>query len=169
MQKESDPLTTPAMKQFAEIKSKHPDGILFFRMGDFYEMFMEDAITASAILDIALTKRQNQIPMCGIPYHATESYISRLISARKKVVICEQIKSEDPNVKLLQREVVRIVTPGTVIEENLIGSFNNNYFAVFLFDLRQILVAFADISTGDLYYFSFARGKRRFICNDSQI
>ena len=67
MQKESDPLTTPAMKQFAEIKSKHPDGILFFRMGDFYEMFMEDAITASAILDIALTKRQNQIPMCGIP------------------------------------------------------------------------------------------------------
>jgi DNA mismatch repair protein MutS len=160
MQKESDPLTTPAMKQFAEIKSKHPDGILFFRMGDFYEMFMEDAITASAILDIALTKRQNQIPMCGIPYHATESYISRLISARKKVVICEQIKSEDPNVKLLQREVVRIVTPGTVIEENLIGSFNNNYFAVFLFDLRQILVAFADISTGDLYYFSFAREAR---------
>ena len=160
MQKESDPLTTPAMKQFAEIKSKHPDGILFFRMGDFYEMFMDDAITASAILDIALTKRQNQIPMCGIPYHATESYISRLISAKKKVVICEQIKSEDPNVKLLQREVVRIVSPGTVIEENLIGSYNNNYFCVFLFDLKEILVAFADISTGDLYYFSFKREAR---------
>lgn len=157
MQKESDPLLTPAMKQFAEIKSKHPDGIVFFRMGDFYEMFMEDAITASAILDIALTKRQNQIPMCGIPFHATESYISRLIGAKKKVVICEQIKSDDPNVKLLQREVVRIVTPGTVIEENLIGSYNNNYFAVFSFELQQILVAFADISTGDLYYFSFTR------------
>ncbi|HMV42055.1 MAG TPA: DNA mismatch repair protein MutS [Leptospiraceae bacterium] len=157
MQKESDPLATPAMKQFAEIKSKHPDGILFFRMGDFYEMFMEDAITASAILDIALTKRQNQIPMCGIPYHATESYISRLINAKKKVVICEQIKSEDPNVKLMQREVVRIITPGTIIEENLLGSYQNNYFAVFLFDLRLTLVAFADISTGDLYYFSFNR------------
>lgn len=160
MQKESDPLSTPAMKQFAEIKSKHPDGILFFRMGDFYEMFMDDAITASAILDIALTKRQNQIPMCGIPYHATESYISRLISAKKKVVICEQIKSEDPNVKLMQREVVRIITPGTIIEENLLGSYQNNFFALFLFDLRLTLVAFADISTGDLYYFSFPREER---------
>ena len=91
MPKKNDPMNTPAMRQYVEIKEKYPDAILFFRMGDFYEMFQEDAIKASALLDIALTKRQNKIPMCGFPYHATETYISRLIAANQKVVICEQI------------------------------------------------------------------------------
>jgi DNA mismatch repair protein MutS len=109
-------LDTPVMRQYLEIKAKYPDAILFFRMGDFYEMFLEDAKEAAKILDIALTKRQNAIPMAGIPYHSTESYISRLIGAGKKVVICEQTKSDDPKAKIMNREVVRVMSPGTLIE-----------------------------------------------------
>jgi DNA mismatch repair protein MutS len=156
MQNESDSLNTPAMKQFTEIKKNYPEGILFFRMGDFYEMFLDDAIRASKILDITLTRRQNSIPMCGIPFHATESYISRLIHAGEKVVICEQKKSEDPTVKLMQREVVRVITPGTLVEENLLGSFENNFFSVFHFENQKIKIAFADVSTSDLFFFEIS-------------
>lgn len=158
MDKNIEALNTPAMKQFQEIKAKHPDAILFFRMGDFYEMFMEDAIEASAILDIALTKRQNQIPMCGIPYHAMDVYISRLLNAKKKVVVCEQIKNENSTSKLLQREVVRVITPGTVVEENLIKSYENNFLAILIVAHENILLSLADISTSDLYYFSYQLG-----------
>jgi len=152
MQKESEAASTPAMKQFLEIKSRYPDGILFFRMGDFYEMFMDDAIVASSILDIALTKRQNQIPMCGIPYHAADNYISRLLSAGKKIVVCEQKKTEGAGSKLLQREVVRVVTPGTVIEDNLLSGYQNNYLCVFLFLEKFIFIALADVSTSELEF-----------------
>ncbi len=152
MQKETDSLNSPAMKQFAEIKKNYPEGILFFRMGDFYEMFLDDAIEASKILDITLTKRQNSIPMCGIPFHSTESYISRLIHAGKKVVICEQKKSENPNIKLMSREVVRVITPGTLVEENLLSSFENNYFSCIEFENQKIRMSFADVSTSDLFY-----------------
>jgi DNA mismatch repair protein MutS len=152
MQKESDSLNTPAMKQFAEIKRNYPEGILFFRMGDFYEMFLDDAILASKILDIALTKRQNSIPMCGIPYHSTDNYISRLISAGQKVVICEQKKSENPNIKIMTREVVRVITPGTLVEENLLNSFENNFFSIIEFENQKVKMAFADVSTSDLFF-----------------
>lgn len=152
MQKETDSLNTPAMKQFAEIKKNHPDGILFFRMGDFYEMFLDDAILASKILGITLTKRQNSIPMCGFPYHSTETHISKLISAGKKVVICEQKKSDSPGNKLMSREVVRVITPGTLVEENLLSSFENNYFSCIEFENQKIKLSFADVSTSDLFF-----------------
>ncbi|MBE7412114.1 MAG: DNA mismatch repair protein MutS [Leptospiraceae bacterium] len=151
MQKDSEALNTPAMKQFLEIKSRYPDGILFFRMGDFYEMFLDDAIIASSILDIALTKRQNQIPMCGLPYHAADNYISRLLSAGKKIVICEQ-KKTDGNTKLLSREVVRVVSPGTVIEDNLLSGYQNNFLCAIFFSTKYNFLALADISTSELEY-----------------
>ncbi len=153
MSEDNDALNTPVMRQYLEIKVLHPDAILFFRMGDFYEMFLEDAKEAALILDITLTKRQNQIPMAGIPYHATESYIARLINAGKKVVVCEQIKSDDPKAKIMQREVVRIITPGTVVEENLLGSYQNNYLSLVLCDKKYVYIAFADVSTAELIYF----------------
>ncbi|WCL50378.1 DNA mismatch repair protein MutS [Leptospira sp. GIMC2001] len=153
-----DALDTPVMRQFLEIKAKYPDAILFFRMGDFYEMFMNDAKEAAKILDIALTKRQNEIPMAGIPYHSTESYISRLISAGKKIVICEQTKSDDPKAKIMNREVVRVISPGTVIEENLLGGFNNNFLGIAVITELKIFLGFADVSTSDLLYFSFEPG-----------
>ncbi|MDZ4727314.1 MAG: DNA mismatch repair protein MutS [Leptospira sp.] len=153
MSTDLEALNTPVMRQFLEIKELHPDAILFFRMGDFYEMFLEDAKEAAAILDITLTKRQNQIPMAGIPYHATESYIARLINAGKKVVVCEQTKSEDPKAKIMSREVVRIITPGTVVEDNLIGSFQNNYLSLIYAEKKYVYIAFADVSTSELIYF----------------
>jgi DNA mismatch repair protein MutS len=161
MQKEHEALNTPAMKQFLEIKSRYPEGILFFRMGDFYEMFMEDAIVASSILDIALTKRQNQIPMCGIPCHATESYISRLLGAGKSVVICEQMKQEGS--KLMAREVVRVITPGTVVEENLIRGFENNFLCFIYFYQQRFFVIFADITTSEMFHFALDRPDRNSI------
>ncbi|MCB1178311.1 MAG: DNA mismatch repair protein MutS, partial [Leptospiraceae bacterium] len=158
MPKELDGLNTPAMKQFQEIKSRFPEGILFFRMGDFYEMFLDDAIIASSILDIALTKRQNQIPMCGIPYHAAENYISRLISAGKTVVICEQIKLE--GAKLMPREVVRVITPGTVVEENLIKGYENNFLCFIYFYHHKLFLTFVDITTSELYFFEVDRPEK---------
>jgi DNA mismatch repair protein MutS len=153
MSEEIEGLNTPVMRQYLEIKALHPDAILFFRMGDFYEMFLEDAKEAAVILDITLTKRQNQIPMAGIPYHATESYIARLISAGRKVVVCEQIKSEDPKAKIMMREVVRIITPGTVVEDNLLGGYQNNYLSLVLCEKKYVYIAFADVSTAELVYF----------------
>ncbi|TGK13393.1 DNA mismatch repair protein MutS [Leptospira stimsonii] len=150
----ADALNTPMMKQFLAIKKDFPDTILFFRMGDFYEMFLEDAKVASSILDIALTKRQNAVPMCGIPYHSKDNYISRLLSAGKKIAICEQSKSDDPGSKLMTRDVVRIITPGTVIEENLLSGYQNNYLAVLHLKKSLIYFAMADFSTGELFYSS---------------
>ncbi|PJZ37901.1 DNA mismatch repair protein MutS [Leptospira levettii] len=153
-------LNTPVMRQYLEIKEQHPDGIVFFRMGDFYEMFMDDAKIAAQILDITLTKRQNQIPMAGIPYHATESYISRLISAGKKVVVCEQTKPDDPKAKIMSREVVRIITPGTVVEDNLLGGYQNNYLSLYYKEKSSVYLAFADVSTSELVYFYFSESEK---------
>jgi DNA mismatch repair protein MutS len=150
MQSIDETLHTPAMKQYLEIKKKYPEGILFFRMGDFYEMFLEDAEQASQILDIALTKRQNKIPMCGIPYHAADSYIAKLIQAGKSVVVCEQVKVD--GAKVLPREVVRIITPGTVVEENLIRGFENNFLCFIFFGNQTLNLIFADISTSEIYH-----------------
>ncbi|TGK35174.1 DNA mismatch repair protein MutS [Leptospira gomenensis] len=150
----ADALNTPMMKQFLSIKKELPDAILFFRMGDFYEMFLEDAKIASSILDIALTKRQNSVPMCGIPYHSKDNYISRLLNAGKKIAICEQSKSEEPGSKLMAREVVRIITPGTVIEENLLSGYQNNYLAILHLKKSLVYFAMADVSTGELFYSS---------------
>ena len=144
---------TPLMKQYTEIKSRHRDEILFFRMGDFYEMFGEDAVIASGILQIALTSRdksrENPVQMCGVPYHAAEGYLARLIQAGKRVAICEQV--EDPRLAkgLVRREVVRVVTPGTYIPAEMPAEKTNRYIAAVCPRGGITGVAFADLTTGE--------------------
>ncbi len=142
---------TPMMKQYFEIKAENADTILFFRLGDFYEMFDQDALEASAILGITLTARnkgEGKIPMCGIPYHAATGYIAKLTKAGKKVAICEQVS--DPALPgIVKREVIRIITPGTTLDENVLEGNSSNYLAALVGDQEGFACAFADLSTGD--------------------
>jgi DNA mismatch repair protein MutS len=144
---------TPLMKQYREIKRQHLDAILLFRMGDFYEMFDQDAVTASKVLEITLTQRNkskgNETPLCGFPYHAAEGYIAKLIRRGFKVAVCEQV--EDPKLAkgLVKREVIRVVTPGTVLDANLLDAKDNNYLASLYPARTGYGVSFLDISTGD--------------------
>ncbi|MCS7205921.1 MAG: DNA mismatch repair protein MutS [Leptospiraceae bacterium] len=148
-----EPLSTPVMKQYLQLKSQFPDSILFFRMGDFYEVFMDDALIAAPIMDVVLTNRQGSVPMAGVPYHSAEIYINRLLQAGKKVAIAEQ--STDPkNPRLMQRSVVRIITPGTIIEENLLKNVESQYLMAISdknLDRKTFGVALADISTGEFF------------------
>ncbi len=143
---------TPMMQQYHRIKKECSDAVLFFRMGDFYEMFNEDAKIASRILEIALTSRSknkaNQTPMCGIPHHAANAYISKLIKAGKKVALCEQ--TEDPKLAkgLVQREIVRIITPGTVLDDALLDPKSNHFLVSIFFGKNGLGLAALDISTG---------------------
>ncbi|MCB1305936.1 MAG: DNA mismatch repair protein MutS, partial [Leptospiraceae bacterium] len=146
----SDPLDTPVMRQYLDMKSRYPDCILFFRMGDFYEMFLEDAKTAAPIMDIALTRRQSEVPMAGVPYHSVDTYLARLVGAGLRVAIAEQ-KQDPSNPKLMQREVVRILSPGTLLEEGLLSGGNANYLMALAFDGDTCGIALADISTGDFF------------------
>lgn len=145
---------TPMLKQYQAVKEAHPGQILFFRLGDFYEMFFDDALTASRELEITLTKRSTAgdgIPMCGVPYHAVEPYINKLVNKGYKVAICEQIG--DPKAKgLTKREVIKIITPGTVMNESALASSKNNYIALLYEEGHQIILAGADISTGECFY-----------------
>jgi len=150
------------MKQYMDIKKRYREEILFFRMGDFYEMFFEDAHVSSKILDIALTSRQNNIPMCGIPYHAAENYISRLIKAGKRVAICEQLENIPSEGTIVRRGVVRIITPGTVIESNLLPSDDNNFLGSIIISDENIGLSFIDISTGDFYISSIEKSMEIF-------
>lgn len=124
---------TPMMRQYMELKEKYQDCLLFFRLGDFYEMFFEDAKTASKELDLVLTGRDcgmsERAPMCGVPYHSVDVYINKLIQKGYKVAICEQL--EDPALAkgLVERDVIRIITPGTVIEDRMLQEGENNYIA----------------------------------------
>lgn len=145
---------TPMMRQYHEIKRENPGILLFFRLGDFYEMFYEDAVTASRELEITLTSRHHErdgtpVPMCGVPYHAVDSYLARLIRKGYKVAICEQV--EDPRLAkgLVRREVTRIVTPGTAIGESVLEPKENNYLASILERGEHIGAAFLDLSTGE--------------------
>ena len=151
---------TPMMAQYLEIKSAHKDYLLFYRMGDFYELFFDDAVIASKALDIALTKRgklDNQdVPMCGVPFHAYESYLAKLIRQGFKVAICEQ--TEDPreakkrgSKSCVRREVIRLVTPGTLTEENLLDSRKNNYLLSIAKIGDSLGLSWLDLSTGDFY------------------
>ncbi len=151
---------TPMMRQYFEIKEQHRDCILFFRLGDFYEMFAEDARLASKELDLTLTTRdksksrpedENSIPMCGIPYHASEGYIARLISKGHKVAICEQTEDPAQAKGLVRREITRIVTPGALTESSMLEEGRNNYFACLWSDEAQCGLCFCDISTGAFY------------------
>ena len=114
------------MQQYRKIKQEHKDAVLFFRMGDFYEMFENDALDVSKLLDITLTQR-NQIPMCGIPYHAAGSYIAKLLKANKKVAICEQTHLPEAGKGIATREVVEIITPGTITQESYLTQELNNF------------------------------------------
>ena len=150
--------TTPMMAQFLEIKRANPGCLLFYRMGDFYELFFEDAVAASAALDIALTKRGKHlgedIPMCGVPVHSAEGYLSRLIRKGFKVAICEQM--EDPaeakkrgSKAVVRRDVVRLVTPGTITEDELLDSRSHNFLAALAEAAGDLALAWMDMSTGD--------------------
>lgn len=147
---------TPMLRQYKEIKDLHKDCILFFRMGDFYEMFGDDAVIASKELEIVLTARDagagNKIPMCGVPYHSAENYISALIQKGYKVAICEQ--TEDPALAkgIVKREVVRIITPGTLIDGKLLEDNKNNFLLAVHKNKKNIFgIAAVDISTGEFY------------------
>ncbi len=143
---------TPMIEQYLEIKEQHRDAILFFRLGDFYEMFFEDAQVASRDLDIVLTARDGgdgKVPMCGIPYHAMDNYISRLISKGHKIAICEQVEDPREAKGIVKREVIRIITPGTVIEDNLLKEHKNNYLVAIVEERDLTGFAYTDISTGE--------------------
>src|SRR6476659_8612461 len=144
--------STPLMRQHADIKKQHPSALLFFRVGDFYELFFDDAVTAAKELQITLTSRNKEkgiaIPMCGVPYHAAEGYIAKLIRKGFKVAICEQM--EDPRLakKLVRREVTRVITPGTAADSSL-GSEENNFLAAVVVTGERVGFAALDLSTGE--------------------
>ncbi|MBM4053303.1 MAG: DNA mismatch repair protein MutS [Planctomycetes bacterium] len=142
---------TPMIRQYNEIKKEHKDALLFFRMGDFYELFFEDAKIASKILGITLTSRskgQNAVPMAGIPHHAAESYTRKLIKAGHKVAICEQLQDPSEAKGIVDRGVIRIITPGTVTEDALLEDKNNNYLLAVLKNKEMIGLSWIDLSTG---------------------
>ena len=152
--------TTPAMKQYQNIKGDYPDSILFFRIGDFYEMFFDDAITASKALNITLTSRdknkENPVPMCGVPHHAVDIYIGRLIRKGFKVAVCEQMEDPKTVKGVVKREVIRVITPGTVLNPHLLGEKENNFFISLYPDQRGYGLAVIDISTGDFRIAEFS-------------
>ena len=149
---------TPMLKQFLDIKEKHPDKLLLFRMGDFYETFFEDAKTASKILGITLTARnknvENPIPLAGFPYHALDNYLDKLVKSGKKIVICEQVEDPKKAVGLVKRDVVDIITPGSVIDGKLIDKTENNFLASVYLNKKTDKIGFAaiDVSTADFLF-----------------
>ena len=164
---------TSMKRQYQEIKQQHEDCLLFFRLGDFYEMFNEDAKVASRELDLALTTRDRNVedpdertPMCGVPYHSAEAYIGRLIAKGYKVAICEQM--EDPALAkgLVQRDVIRIITPGTVTESSMLEEGRSNYLGAVYLDRQGGGAAFCDISTGEFCCASFADDAQSHILNE---
>lgn len=152
--------TTPALAQYLDIKHQHQDSLVFYRLGDFYELFFEDAVQASKILGLVLTKRgqyQGQdVPMCGVPAHAAENYLAKLIQNGRKVAICEQMEEAEQVKKregknIIQRRVVRIMTPGTLTEENLLNNKRYNYLAALCIENGLMAGAWIDLSTADFY------------------
>lgn len=146
---------SPMMKQYFEMKEKYPNTILFFRLGDFYEMFFNDAKTVSKELELTLTGREcgqeERAPMCGVPFHSAETYIARLVAKGYKVAICEQL--EDPKLVkgLVKRDVVRVITPGTVLENSMLDETKNNYICSLCYEGNAAGLSFADVSTGELF------------------
>lgn len=152
--KEMSEFNTPMMQQYSKIKEQYEDCLLFFRLGDFYELFLDDAKIGAAILEITLTKRprgkDGEIPMAGVPHHAADSYIAKLVKNGYKVAICEQIS--DPSEKgIVEREVVRVVTPGTILDEKSLDKKKHNFTISLVFQDNQIAIAAVDLSTGDMF------------------
>ena len=146
---------TPVMQQYLEIKSGHEDAILFFRMGDFYEMFFEDAEEAAALLDIALTSRnrndENPIPMCGVPHHSSRTYIARLLEAGRRVAMCEQTELPQKGAGIARREVTRVISPGTTLDDETLAPERSNYLAAVASDAAGWGLAVTDFSTGEVH------------------
>ncbi|MFA6464769.1 MAG: DNA mismatch repair protein MutS, partial [Desulfurivibrionaceae bacterium] len=145
---------TPMMQQYLEIKAQHQDAILFYRLGDFYEMFFDDAVTASKVLGITLTSRnskddENRVPLCGIPYHAVSSYLAKMIKAGFKVAICEQVEDPKEAKGVVRREVVRVVTPGLVTDAELLDDKDNRYLAAICQKGKEWGLSLLDLSTGE--------------------
>ncbi len=157
--------TTPLMRQYHSLKEQVPNALLMFRLGDFYELFYDDAVTAAKELEITLTARNKEkgqgIPMCGVPYHAAENYIARLVQKGYRVALCDQMEAAGPGKKLVRRDLTRIVTPGTVTASNLLRSGENSYLAALLLNGARAGVAFADISTGEFRATECADGEAR--------
>ncbi|MDD2217651.1 MAG: DNA mismatch repair protein MutS, partial [Eubacteriales bacterium] len=153
------------MQQYMEIKEKHKDCILFFRLGDFYEMFFDDAIIAVKELKLTLTGKscglEQRAPMCGVPFHSADTYIAALVAKRYKVAICEQVEDPAQAKGIVKREVVQIITPGTVLNGPGLDEKENNYLACVFASDKSIALSYCDISTGELYSvdFTFKRGK----------
>jgi DNA mismatch repair protein MutS len=145
-------MTTPMRRQYLRIKKQYPDTIVFFRLGDFYETFDDDARIVAQACDIVLTSRpvgkDHRVPLAGVPYHSAEGYISRLLQAGYKVAVAEQV-GEVPAKGLVDREIVRVVTPGTVVEPSLLDERRNNYLAALVVDGNRAGLAYADITTGE--------------------
>ncbi|HUW40727.1 MAG TPA: DNA mismatch repair protein MutS, partial [Rectinemataceae bacterium] len=139
---------SPMMDQYRRIKARYRDAVLFFRLGDFYEMFFEDAVEVSALLDLTLTQRQGE-PMCGIPYHAAKPYISRLLKHGKKIAVCEQLGEAKAGKGIVDRDVVEVVTPGTTVEEDFLEQGSNNYIVAICLVRQRLCVAYLDLSTGE--------------------
>ncbi|MDA3929972.1 MAG: hypothetical protein PF541_13560 [Prolixibacteraceae bacterium] len=144
---------TPLMKQYYAIKEKHPDALLLFRVGDFYETFGEDAIKTSEIAGITLTKRANGaasfVELAGFPHHALDTYLPKLVRAGQRVAICEQLEDPKMTKKIVKRGITEMVTPGVSINDNILNHRENNFLASVHFDKKMAGVAFLDISTGE--------------------
>ncbi|MCM3717077.1 DNA mismatch repair protein MutS [Fictibacillus phosphorivorans] len=158
---------TPMIQQYLSIKAAHQDAFLFFRLGDFYEMFFEDAVRASQILEITLTSRdggsQDRIPMCGVPYHSSAGYIKTLVENGYKVAICEQVEDPKQAVGVVKREVIQIITPGTVIDDHLLQDRENNYLVSIERENDSFAYIRCDLSTGELKGYTYSGKQQAFI------
>ncbi len=145
--------STPMMTQYHRVKKEYPHALVFFRLGDFYELFFEDAVVASRELEITLTSRNKEkglsVPMCGVPYHAADSYMAKLVRKGYKIAVCDQVERPKPSQKLVRREVSRVLTPGTVADGNLLEPQENNFLSALWVDRSGVGLASLDISTGD--------------------
>ena len=146
---------TPMMQQYMDIKNQYKDCILFYRLGDFYEMFFEDAITCSKVLEITLTGKncglEERAPMCGVPFHSVESYLSKMIENGYKVAICEQVEDPKEAKGIVKRDVTRIVTPGTNLNMQVLDETKNNFLMSIMYTVNDYGIAVVDITTGDFF------------------
>ena len=162
-------IATPVIKQYLDVKAKHIDHLVLFRMGDFYELFYEDASIASRTLGITLTKRgkgaSEQIPMCGVPYHAIENYLNKMLDSGFKVVICEQLETPDEAKKrggskaVVKRDITRIITPGTIIEDSLLNTQQPNYLCSITVIKDIYGLCIVDLSTSEIIIISLPKSE----------
>ena len=158
------------MQQYFQIKQNYEDTILMFRLGDFYEMFFDDAKTASKELELVLTGRdcgqEERAPMCGVPFHSADGYIARLVSKGYKVAICEQMEDPAAAKGIVRRDVIRVITPGTVIESSMLDESKNNYLASVCATHGNVGMCFIDISTGEVNLTEFSENVEQRVINE---